>query len=741
MIAQQPQLQATFQSASLYVGDLHPEVTEGTLFDMFNRVGPVASIRTCRDAVTRRSLGYAYVNFHNVQDAERSLDTMNFTEVKGRPCRIMWSQRDPSLRKSGVGNVFVKNLAPSVDNKALFDTFSVFGNILSCKVAMDEAGVSKGYGYVHYETAEAAQDAIAKFNGNFIEDLEVFVGPFVRRQERAATVNWTNLYVKQFPLSWDETKLRELFTPFGSIASVFLSRDEATKSRGFGFVNFTEHEGAVAAVQGLNGHIIPADTSSVPAEGADPAVPVPTTMELYVGKAQKRGERLREIKSKLDAAKEDRVNRFAGMNLYVKNIDDSVSDELFRETFARYGTVTSARIMRDPVDAASKGFGFVCFSSAEEAARAAGELNNKLLRSKPIVVTLHQRKDVRRAQLAATYAPRGPRGFPGGASGAVPLPYMPMYVPQGQQQGGYGQGGPRPFGGYQPGQQTLPGQQQASMGGYPPRGSAGPRAIPFSGPRGVQQGGGYYAVPGQQPGPYPGQPLSQQGPVGAGGYPQKRLTPGQPPQLPGQTTAPLGGPGTLVQQQQRPRPQNPMTLQPQVGTPRGMLPQSQPGRGYLPGMPLPQLVGQQQLAVLQQQQQAQAAAMGVRLPPQMSAQGMLPGGQLQGVRAQGIRGGPQASVSQTVPVLGEPLDDQALAAADPQMQKNMIGERLYPLIYVHQPALAGKITGMLLEMDNAELLNLIESPEALAHKIEEALAVLKNHQQQHLTGANGSAEE
>ena len=157
MIPAQP---AQFQSASLYVGDLLNDITEGMLFEIFNRVGPVASIRVCRDAVTRRSLGYAYVNFHHVQDAERALDTMNFTDIKGNPCRIMWSQRDPTLRKTGVGNIFVKNLATTIDNKGLFDTFSVFGNILSCKVVNDDSGASKGYGYVHYETGEAAEEAI-----------------------------------------------------------------------------------------------------------------------------------------------------------------------------------------------------------------------------------------------------------------------------------------------------------------------------------------------------------------------------------------------------------------------------------------------------------------------------------------------------------------------------------------------------------------------------------------------------
>jgi polyadenylate-binding protein len=86
---------------------------------------------------------------------------------------------------------------------------------------------------------------------------------------------------------------------------------------------------------------------------------------------------------------------------------------------------------------------------------------------------------------------------------------------------------------------------------------------------------------------------------------------------------------------------------------------------------------------------------------------------------------PQAQESQAD--LNDRLTITRLASAPENQRKQMIGERLFPLIKALQPATAGKITGMLLEMDNGELLHLLESGAALNEKVEEALQVLQEY--------------
>lgn len=293
---------ASPQFASLYVGDLKPDVTEAMLYEIFNAVGPVGSIRVCRDSVSRKSLGYAYVNFHNVTDAERALDTLNYSSIKGRSCRIMWSQRDPAVRRSGAGNVYVKNLDTNIDNKALYDTFSLFGNILSCKVACDKEGNSRGYGFVQFETDESANDAIGRVNGMKVGEKIVEVHLFQKREaeEKPAEKKVKNLYVKSFPKEWNEDKLREVFGAFGTLSAVALRAD--WKGRPFAFVDFEDTEAAAKCISEL--HLKEMRSEDQIQQDKDSGKVMETDQDghplhlLYVGRFQSKSERHGEPKGK-----------------------------------------------------------------------------------------------------------------------------------------------------------------------------------------------------------------------------------------------------------------------------------------------------------------------------------------------------------------------------------------------------------------------------------------------------------
>ncbi|XP_050079807.1 uncharacterized protein LOC126567631 [Anopheles maculipalpis] len=98
---------------------------------------------------------------------------------------------------------------------------------------------------------------------------------------------------------------------------------------------------------------------------------------------------------RLSHQKDERLTRYHGVNLYVNNLHDMITDEVLRKEFAPYGTITSAKVMMD--EGRSKGFGFVRFSAPDEATKAIKEMNGHIVGSKPLYVALAQRKEERKS--------------------------------------------------------------------------------------------------------------------------------------------------------------------------------------------------------------------------------------------------------------------------------------------------------------------------------------------------------
>ncbi len=323
---------------------------------------------------------------------------------------------------------------------------------------------------------------------------------------------FTNLYVKNIAFEVTQQEFEDLFHQFGQVTSAVIQTDDEGKSKGFGFVNYEQHEDAQKAVDSLHDSDLKGQ-------------------KLFVSRAQKKAEREEELRKSYEQAKMEKLSKYQGVNLYIKNLEDDVDDDKLRAEFEPFGTVTSCKVMRDD-KGTSKGFGFVCYSSPDEATKAVAEMNNKMIGSKPLYVSLAQRREVRRQQLESQIAQRNQirmqqaasAGMPGGyMGGPMYYPPGPGYPPQGRGMMGYGQPGmmpPRPR--------------------YAPPNNGQVAGMPIPAPYGQPPQQGYGGMPG-----FPGggrgapRPPNARGPGGSPPMPNAALPRGAvPPPVNGGARAP-----------------------------------------------------------------------------------------------------------------------------------------------------------------------------------------------------------
>jgi polyadenylate-binding protein len=199
-----------------------------------------------------------------------------------------------------------------------------------------------------------------------IGDQEIIVERFDKEVKGKNAFN--NLYVKEFPESWTEDDLKKFFEKFGPLGSVKLMKDDNGKSKGFGFVCFEKQSDAETAVK-ENGTLI---------EGKP----------IYIAKAEKKEDRIRSLKKSI-----------ARTNVYIRNFDLEVTEDQLKEFFSQYGKVKNVRVMLTQIgeEKKSKGFGFVCFEDAVDAAKIVelSKENQLTLQGRNILANFYETKDER----------------------------------------------------------------------------------------------------------------------------------------------------------------------------------------------------------------------------------------------------------------------------------------------------------------------------------------------------------
>ncbi|KAL5702065.1 Polyadenylate-binding protein 4 [Ranunculus cassubicifolius] len=352
----------------LRISGLDPKVTDTQLVQFFQQVAPVLSVKIF-PSFPKDDLRVAHVTFSNTKEAINARDSLHLQSLNGRPVSIMLADPD-HIQTNGCSRVFVKNLGPSVDSQHLRQVFSSYGPLLSCNLVQP-----KGYGYVQFQNEEDALAAIKDMCYQVLGGKTIFVSPFMSKKARdevkEAKLRKT-VFIKNLSEDVDCDYLRSVFERCGRVRYVNTRADIFGQCRGTGYVTYEVEDEAVSAVDVLDGHVHDGQT-------------------WHVTRASEIKEPPRE--------KAALISKFEQQNgqtteLYVKNIYNIANDEKLEELFSQFGRITSCK-------GCNRGFGFVAFSTPEEANKAVYEMNGRMIGGKILYVSVARRKKETKSKMQA----------------------------------------------------------------------------------------------------------------------------------------------------------------------------------------------------------------------------------------------------------------------------------------------------------------------------------------------------
>lgn len=190
---------ANEKKTNLYVKNFSLDWDDCDLLKLFDKYGEIQSASVECDKYGN-SKGFGFINFKNQHSADLAIAKLHDRVLNGKKLYVQPHQtkeerksvvidaiqeaKEALERSTQLNNLYVANLAPTVTEDTLKDLFSQFGKILSLKIERDSRSNSRGFGFVCFESAAQAKEALQAMDGYSLNRKELQVNFKQGRAER-----------------------------------------------------------------------------------------------------------------------------------------------------------------------------------------------------------------------------------------------------------------------------------------------------------------------------------------------------------------------------------------------------------------------------------------------------------------------------------------------------------------------------------------------------------------------------
>lgn len=163
----------------VFIGGLLPTTDEDKLRKHFTSFGEIEDIEIIKQKNSYKPRGFAFIYFKNAQGLKKAISTVHHMDGRRLDCKEALNKDNAKSRMSQERNykIFVGGLSQRTKEDALYDYFSMFGNVYKAYLIYDHnTHQSRCFGFVEFED-EYSLNLVLSNKRHIIDDNEVECKP------------------------------------------------------------------------------------------------------------------------------------------------------------------------------------------------------------------------------------------------------------------------------------------------------------------------------------------------------------------------------------------------------------------------------------------------------------------------------------------------------------------------------------------------------------------------------------